>query len=260
MGRRKTKIEPIRAQETVTTLPKSWLEAVYHFHVFHYRMPQTAAIAALNPFVPSPLTVKFAMVASLLQMGRDNDAESLATELPRIEVLIVPPKSAFAFKAFLRYRSVPAVREALKDEKLRDSVKTLDESGSYYPSRPHIREYSISEGDLLIYLAVPEDVMELAQEALKGIRYLGCKDSLVWCRDVQHVQQPEKLEAVRPIAAGQPGSVILLADFEPKASFLLTDIIPGQRDENHYMRIPYSLPGSVRTVGRTKIFKRNPRA
>lgn len=250
MVRRKTRVEPIPAQETVTTLPKGWLEAVFHFHVFHYRMPQTAAIAALNPFVPSPLTIKFAMVASLLQMGRDSDARSLAAQLPAVEVLTVPPKSAFAFKAFLRYRSVPAI----------ESPKALDESGSYYPSRPHTREYSVSEGDLLVYVGVPENVKALAQEALKGIRYLGCKDSLVWCRDVQHVQQPEKLEAVQPIAAEQPGSVILLADFEPKASFRLTDIIPGQRDENHYMRVPYSLPGSVRTVGRTKIFKRNPRA
>jgi hypothetical protein len=249
MAKRKTKarVEPLQPQESAGTGPRSWLEAIYHFHVFHYRMPQTAAIAALNPFVPSPLTVKFAMVASLLQMGRDSDAKSLATILPSVEVLIVPPKSAFAFKAFLRYRSVPAV----------ESQKALDESGSYYPSRPHTRDYSLCEGDLIINVGVPEDKKSLSQEALKNVRYLGCKDSLVWCRDVRSVQQPRIGETVQAIQQGQAGAVILLADFDAKASFELKDIIPGQRDERHYLKIPCTLPGNIGTVGRTKIFKKH---
>jgi len=249
MAKRKTKarVEPLQSQESAGTGPKSWLEAIYHFHVFHYRMPQTAAIAALNPLVPSPLTVKFAMVASLLQMGRDSDAKSFVTQLPAIEVLIVPPKSALAFKAFLRYRSVPAV----------ESTKTLDESGSYYPSRPHTREYSIPEGELVVYVGVSEDMKATAQESLRRVRYLGCKDSLVWCREVRQIDMPAEVKAVKPISAEEAGLVILLADFNSEASFGLNDIIPGQRDEAHYKMTPCILPGTLSAVGRSKIFRRN---
>lgn len=227
--------------------PACWLRAVYHFHVFHYRMPQTAAIAAITPFVPSPLTVKFAMVASLLQLGRHSEAESLARVLPQVEIRIVPPAAAFSFKAFLRYRSVPAV----------ESAGGLDESGSFYPSRPHTREYSLLQGDLVIFVAVPEQARAIALDALKDIRYLGCKDSLVWCKEVTPVDQPDVHTIVQPLKEQQPGAVVLLADIKPDASIELPQIIPGQRrTKDHYVQEAYSLPGNITTRGRTKLFRR----
>jgi len=138
-----------------------WLRAIYHFHVFHYRMPQTASIAAVTPFIPSPLTVKFAMIASLLQRGQYAEAEKLAQVLPKVKVLIIPPESAFSFKAFLRYRSVPAV----------ESTGGFDETGSFYPSRPHTREYALFQGDLIVFVRIPELLKEIGKSALKNIRY-----------------------------------------------------------------------------------------
>lgn len=226
--------------------PACWLKAVYHFHVFHYRMPQTAAIAAITPFVPSPLTVKFAMVASLLQSGRHSEAESLTRVLPQVEIRIVPPAAAFSFKAFLRYRSVPAV----------ESAGGLDESGSFYPSRPHTREYSLLQGDLVVFVGIPQEVKSVALDALKNIRYLGCKDSLVWCKEVITVKHPDIQAVVQPIKEKQPGAVILLADFKQDASIELSQIIPGQRKEEHYIQEPYTLPGGIATRGRTKLLKR----
>ncbi|MEM4204864.1 MAG: hypothetical protein QXS54_12420 [Candidatus Methanomethylicaceae archaeon] len=223
-----------------------WLKAVYHFHVFHYRMPQTAAIAAITPFVPSPLTVKFAMVASLLQLGRYSEAEALARALPKIEVRIVPPLAAFSFKAFLRYRSVPAV----------ESAGELDESGSFYPSRPHTREYSLFQGDLIVFVGIYQDAQSVALDALKNIRYLGCKDSLVWCKEVLPVNQPDMQASVQPLKEQQPGAVVLLADVKQGITLELRQIIPGRRDESHYVHQPYTLYGSIRTSGRTKVFQR----
>lgn len=223
-----------------------WLKAVYHFHVFHYRMPQTAAIAAITPFVPSPLTVKFAMVASLLQLGRHSEAESLTRVLPQVEIQIVPPTAAFSFKAFLRYRSVPAV----------ESAGGLDESGSFYPSRPHTREYSLLQGDLVIFVAVPEQARAIALDALKNIRYLGCKDSLVWCKEVTPVDRLDAYAVVRPLKEQQPGAVVLLVDIKPDVTIELPQIIPGQRTEEHYVQEAYSLPGNITTSGRTRLFRR----
>ncbi len=251
MGRKsKEKKEP-KAQ-SASPKPVIWLKAVYHFHVFHYRMPGTAAIAAMTPFVPSPLTVKMAMIAALLQRGEDQRAKQLAPYLPQIEVRIVPPSAAFSFKAFLRYRGVPAV----------ESAANLDESGSLYPSRPHTREYALLASDLVIFVGLPDTkICCLVMEALQNIRYLGCKDAQVWCRSVQEVDQTALQEnpVITPLAKGQAGAVVLLADFVPNVSLTLEDLIPGNRQQAHYQcpSPPFVLPGQIKTHGRTRLFLRS---
>jgi hypothetical protein len=249
MSRKKRKQS--KTLEKAQTLSQSlnWLKTVYHFHVFHYRMPQTAAIAAITSFVPSPLTLKFAMVASLLQSGKHNEAELLTRFLPRIEILIAPPQAAFSFKAFLRYRSVPAV----------ESAGGLDESGSFYPSRPYTREYSLFQRDLVIFVGMPEEIKLVASDALKNIRYLGCKDSLVWCKEITDVEQQtiNSQVIVQPLKEKlQPGAVVLLADIRKNIDITLNQIIPGLRLEEHYIRESFVLPGNIVVSGRTKLFKR----
>ncbi len=225
-----------------------WLKAVYHLHVFHYRMPETASIAALTSFVPSPLTVKMAMVASLLQKGEYQEASQLVAHLPKIEVRIAPPSAAFSFKAFLRYRSVPAV----------ESASGMDESGSFYPSRPHTREYALFADDLVIFVGLPASAIKgIAEEALQHIRYLGCKDSLVWCKSVTEVEVSlvDQNETVSQLKEGKAGSIVLLADFKPDVKIkALKEIIPGQRKEEHYQLSPFVLPGQITTRGRTRLF------
>ncbi len=246
----KKKVEQV---ESTAPAPMQWLRAEYHFHVFHYRMPGTVAIAAVTPFVPSPLTVKMALVAALLQSGDDHLAQALAPYLPKIEVRIVPPSSAFSFKAFLRYRSVPAV----------ESAGGLDESGSYYPSRPHTREYAIFSNALTILLGLPDKaILDTVKNALWRIHYLGCKDSLVTCLSVQEIPQEDAsavmASAVQLLKENVSGAVILGADFEPSARVSLKNLIPGARKEEHYCDPPpvFVLPGTIAVKGHTRIFKR----
>jgi hypothetical protein len=242
----------VEQAESTAPAPMQWLRAEYHFHVFHYRMPGTVAIASVTPFVPSPLTVKMALVAALLQSGDDHSAQALAPYLPKIEIRIVPPPSAFSFKAFLRYRSVPAV----------ESAGGLDESGSYYPSRPHTREYAIFSNALTILLGLPDKaILDTVKNALWRIRYLGCKDSLVTCLSVQEIPQEDASAvmalAVQPLKENVSGAVILGADFERSASVGLKDLFPGVRKEKHYCDPPpvFVLPGMIFVKGRTRIFK-----
>ncbi len=225
-----------------------WLKAVYHVHVFHYRMPETASIAALTSFVPSPLTVKMAMMASLLQKGEYQKASQLVAHLPKIEVRIAPPSAAFSFKAFLRYRSVPAV----------ESAGGMDESGSFYPSRPHTREYALFADDLVIFVGLSENAIKgIIEKALRHIRYLGCKDSLVWCKSVTEVEASmvEQGATVPQLKEGKAGTIVLLADFKRDVQIKeLKEIIAGQRKEEHYQPSPFVLPGQITTRGRTRLF------
>ena len=223
-----------------TTEKFIWLKATYHFHVFHYRMPETAAIAAVTSFVPSPLTVKMAMIASLFQLGDINGAEIIAKNMHKIEVKIIPPKAALSFKAFLRYRSPPAVES---------EEKGLDETGSYYPSRPHMREYAIFQDGLEI------DIADYGKRALKNIRYLGSKDSVVTCFDLREDNPPHDSQCVSKLDYGNSGIVVLLADFKQSIQIQnLEKLIPGKREEEMYEKLPYTIPGNVRTKGRAKIF------
>jgi len=255
-----------------------WLKAIYHFHVFHYRMPETAAIAAVTSFVPSPLTVKMAMIASLFQLGDINGAEIIAKNMHKIEVKIVPPKAAISFKAFMRYVSVPEVPECAKcgwrpppglppnteieckkcKEKGKKTIiyiKPLQETGSYYPSRPHMREYAIFQDCLEIYIKLPVDIADYGKRALRNIRYLGSKDSVVTCFDLREDNPPHDSQCVSKLDYGNPGIVVLLADFKQNTQIQdLKQLIPGNRDEEMYEKLPYTIPGNVRTKGKAKIF------
>ncbi len=223
-----------------------WLKASYYFHIFHYRMPETAAISAMTPFVPSPLTVKMAMIASLFQLGDVNGAEIIAKNMHKIEVKIVPPKAALSFKAFLRYRSLPAVES---------EEKGSDETGSYYPSRPHMREYAIFQDGLEIYVKLPVNIKDYGKKALKNIRYLGSKDSVVTCFDLRESNPPHDSQCVSKLDHGHPGIVVLLADFKKDIQIHdLKQLIPGNRDEEMYEKLPYTIPRNVITKGRTKVF------
>jgi len=259
MPKRKRKPE-VLTNSALVSVPKHWLRANYHFHVFHYRMPGTVAIASVTPFVPSPLTVKMALVASLLQSGDDKSAKQLAPLLPQIEVRIVPPSSAFSFKAFLRYRSVPAPPE--KDKKTgKLKLPGLDESGSYYPSRPHTREYALMESGIILFVGLPDkSISEIVKTALQGIRYLGCKDSLVTCLGVEEANEDEVKEAktVQLLQEDVSGSVILGADFKNSARIELMDLIPGgsiRKEDHYYTHQPFILPGKIFVRGRTRVFK-----
>lgn len=223
-----------------------WLKAAYHFHVFHYRMPETTAIAALTPFIPSPLTIKMAMIASLFQMGDIGGVNCLSNNLAKIEVRIMPPKAALSFKAFLRYRSPPAV----------ESEKEMDHTGSYYPSRPYIREYALFQDDLTVYVKTPIDVKNYAEKALRNMRYLGSKDSLVSLTEMTEAT-PEEDKCAKEMTAGVTGVTVFLADFSPGALFNdVKQLIPSNRDENMYQKKRYMLPGKIVTKGRTRLFVR----
>ncbi len=243
------------AKDTEASEEFIWLKATYHFHVFHYRMPGTVAIAGVTPFVPSPLTIKMAMIASLFQLGDAYGAEIIAKNMHKIEVKIVPPKAALSFKAFLRYKSPPA-----KEKK----EKTIDETGSFYPNRPHIREYAIFQGDLKIFVKLPVNAADYGKKALKNIRYLGSKDSMVTCLDVrEHSTLPHDSSCVNKLESGNPGIVVILADFKFKDNsdiqeLKLEELIPGNRkNKEMYENFLYTVPGKILTKGRTKIFLTN---
>lgn len=246
-GTKKQKVEKVKTDKAVSSPARLWLRADYVAHVFHYRMPETVAIAAVNPFVPSPLTVKMALVAVFLREGRREEAEGVVNAMLHVEVRIKPPDGGIGFRAFLRYTRVP---EAGK--------RTLTETGGIYGISPHTREYVIWSGHLSIYLLIPEKPSALFKEALWKIPYLGAKDSLVSCINVSE-EKPDESECVielktEMLEIAKRGFIVRLAEL--KGSPDLMELIPTQRKEEHYRHGFFLVPGTLRASGKTKIFHR----
>lgn len=239
---------------------KQWLRARFHAHTFHYRMPETAAINAVNPVIPSPLTVKLALVAALLRARRVDDARRLAGALHNVEVKIRPPARATVFRALMRY-----VRPPKKDpERLSDHDAG---TGSAYRISPHYREYALWGGVLEVFLGVPQDLADAAADALSRIDYLGARDSQVSCEAVDQVAADEvRAACAMPhdvadaetadlgiLTAG--GVVVQLADLIKKAD--LEQLLPGARRRTHYAVKAYRLPGVLRARAGVREYHRD---
>ncbi|MGQ9573471.1 MAG: hypothetical protein ACUVX1_07265 [Chloroflexota bacterium] len=264
---------PGPASSPPTAEEQVWLRADYSCHVFHYRMPETVAIASVNPVVPSPLTVKMALIAALLRNGQIDAAEGLAPHLPNIEVRIAPPDSALIFRALMRYVRPP------RPPANRQSTARDPNTGGKYGTNPHSREFAVWGGQgqdahagiLRVFLRLPASQAEVVEGALWQIGYLGAKDSLVTCLQVQR-EKPREEECVAHRDEASPAFgnfVVRLADFAPKTALELRQLIPSQRapskrDRCHY--IPnaseeglYLLPGEVASYGRVKLYQKEPR-
>lgn len=181
-------------------------------------------------------------------MGDMIGIQELLNKLAKIEIKIMPPKAAISFKAFMRYRSPPAV----------ESEKEMDQTGSLYPSRPYIREYALFHDNLTVFVKTPINLKKHVEKALRNIRYLGCKDSLVSLVEITE-ETPEEEKCVRELATiGVSGVAVLLADFCPETEFNdIKQLIPGNRDENMYQKKRYILPGRILTRGKTRLFARS---
>jgi hypothetical protein len=227
-----------------------WLRAEYVAHIFHYRMPETVATAAVSPIIPSPLTIKMAMLAALLRSNRIDEAQRLVGNLWCLRVLIQPPAGALTFKAFMRYVRMPATRDANRI----DSV-----TGGTYRISPHVREYAFWDGPLTVFVETPDALHQVVEGALARVSYLGAKDSQVTCLDVAKAEPSEQLCA-RPAHAmadlERGGVVVRLAEWVGATPDLLR-AIPGQRDKADYRNETYVLPGKLRTGSKSKVYRRD---
>ncbi len=233
-----------------------WLHADYHAHVFHYRMPETVAIAAVSPLIPSPLTIKMALVAALARTGETDKAQTLASYLPHLqELYIIPPAGAVTFKAFMRYVRPPA-----------DPSSQDGNTGGFYSVSPHIREYALWQEDLGVCLCCPIEIKETLEQALWDVTYLGAKDSQVTCRTVRELMSaPDLSLRVRQVTNAEEltdasGPIFRFTDFTPNHPLSLERLIPFSRDKRDYTVDGfYMLPGTLKGSGRAKVYTRKDR-
>jgi len=241
-----------------------WLRARFLTHSFHYRMPDTVAISAVNPAVPSPLTVQMAMLAAYLRKGERGKAQALLDLLP-LKVRVRPPRGAVIYRGIMRYVRPP-----------KDAGDLDKNTGAGYKISPHFREFALLDGPLEVYVLAPAEHHKLVAEALERIPYLGAKDSLVSCQgEVEPVDEPPSdcAVALEDVDLSELADyvVLQLADFEgrerlfPPAkgkqkaqdkALTLERLLPSQRLKEHYRLGVYLVEGQVYSSGNVKVFRR----
>ena len=86
-----------------------------------------------------------------------------------------------------------------------------------------IREYSIFEGSIKVYIDVLPDVKDKISLGLKKIRYIGSSDSLCYCLGEISEEEPEQEKVARPydekeVIKGE-NVILQLTDFTDEVTF-----------------------------------------
>jgi len=180
-----------------------WIGARYVFgSTFSYRIPDfSSSYAAATP-IPSPSTVKLALVAAAI--GKSGDVkvgEKLFESIKTAQVTIEIPERVAIFRGFIK---------RLKKKRL----------GRGFESTFGIREYVLYSGPLTVFVNAPPDDAKMIMESLKAVRYFGTSDSM--CTNIGcNYREPcwKKVPRLYSAEDKREGILFLLTDFTEKVTF-----------------------------------------
>ncbi len=223
-----------------------WLRADYEFaSTFSYRMPRASAQFGVGVPIPSPATIKLALVdTAIKRSGSIDQGRQIFDIVKTLQVFAVPPPRISRFRVFMRRLKPPHSSRGRK-------AATEPSTG--------VRDYFIFGGPMSVYVNTPSESVELITELLKHVRRFGTSDSLCYCICVGEEVPPENLRprGFDAASTGVGGFVRLLADLTKDSQFDGFNPFGGdQRLANQDIR-PYILPLTVRRIGETwEILKR----
>jgi len=138
-----------------------WLRAELQFASFYsYRMPQLSPQYALASPLPSPASLRLALVdAAIQQTGSVDYGRQVFEWVKTAPLFILPPQQVSVLKFFIRRLKKPKA------------------TGASFVQSTGVREYCHLNGPLEAYLKVPQS-QEVAS-AFSWLRRLGTSDSLL---------------------------------------------------------------------------------
>lgn len=223
-----------------------WTCATYAFaSTFSYRIPYFSSSYALSAPVPSPSTVKLALVASIINRTGDVDVgKKLFEKIRDSGITIELPEKIITLKAFMK---------RLKQKRKGQETTVITPFGKLverFESTFGIREYIIYDGPLRIYIDAPEDFVQDVLKSLKLVQYFGSSDSLCTCLET-NISEPDLQKCIRPVESeneifGAKGMVFLLTDFTEKTTFESVNPFSGKKlAKGELLQKPYFFPLEV---------------
>jgi CRISPR-associated Cas5-like protein len=206
-----------------------WVKATYIFgSTFSYRIPNFSSSYAMVAPIPSPSTVRLALVATAIQKSGDvRTGIKLFEKIKATRVAIEPPERIAVFKSFIK---------RLKPKR----------SGKGFESTFGIREYAIYGGPLAIFLETTNKDKEI-MEFLKGIRYFGTSDSI--CTNIECTLCEPSWEKIPRLYSQKEkeGVIFLLTDFTDNVTFDFINPYSeiSLKSGEHIIKQPYIFPLKV---------------
>jgi CRISPR-associated Cas5-like protein len=187
-----------------------WVGAKYRFaSTFSYRIPYFSSSFAISAPVPSPSTIKLALVSSTInRTGNIDKGKELFNNIRNAKVEVELPETFAVFKAFMK---------RLKKKR----------QGEGFERTFGIREYILYNGNLGIRLEINSNE-NLVSEAFKKIQYIGTSDSICSYIEELNESSPERIvkQSSPDFSGANKGVIYLLSDFSENTTF--NDIIPFQ--------------------------------
>ncbi|MGQ9680611.1 MAG: CRISPR-associated protein Cas5 [Candidatus Bathyarchaeia archaeon] len=204
-----------------------WIGAKYHFaSTFSYRIPNFSSSYALAAPVPSPSTVKLALISETISRSGDVSKGKMLFEYLRdANVAIEIPSRIAAFKCFIK---------RLKQKR----------QGKGFDLTFGIREYLVYSDPLNILLEIPDHSLNDIEKSLKTISHFGTSDSLCTCIEIIN-REPLWDKCPKVYSAGdKKGIIFLLTDFTNKVAFDNVNPYSGVRmiKDKHIITKPYLFP------------------
>lgn len=165
----------------------AWQKASYAFHSYAYRDPRTVFSAGSGSPVVSPTTVLLGIVATLFAFGRTEDAKALLPIIHQCEVMVDTPEGIIFFRAFhqLRRYETDKYDTAKSGPNPRLGLTKINQG---------TKEYGLVQGEMTLYVAVPNEHILAVAFGLENLRHLGSHDSLCSLHGkVERCQKPESV-------------------------------------------------------------------
>jgi len=267
-GRRRAQSAPVASS---LMGPMVWLRADYEFpSTFSYRMPKVSAQFAIGSPIPSPATVKLALVDTAIRWsGNVDEGRRIFDLIKTAKVCAVPPPRMVRFRAFIKRLKPnevvacpnhPAYTVSAKLGKDKRSecpycgtipqlkISTLEESTG-------VRDYFLLDGPLSVFIEVPAYGVGDIDTLLRRVRRFGTSDSLCYCICVVKGKPPTENLLPRTFgattSAGAGGFVSLLADLTAHSQFDGFNPFGGDEKLAKQDIRPYILALTVRRSGET---------
>lgn len=254
----------------------AWLRADYEFpSTFSYRMPDVSAQFAIGSPIPSPATVKLALVDTAIRWsGNVNEGRRIFDLVKTLNVCVVPPSRIVRFRAFIKRLKPDEVMTCPNHPSYRVSAKVgrnkrqpcpycgtiPDVKMGVLEESTGVRDYFLLNEPLSVFIEVPQAHADEIRKLLLRIRRFGTSDSLCWCTGVSEEAPDNRLcpQLLANLTPAQHGLVVRLSDLSPSSQFDGFNPFGGNARGANLDKQVYVLPLIVKRSGETwAILERN---
>jgi len=229
--------------QAMTQLPGGssvWLRADYEFpSTFSYRMPDASAQFAIGLPIPSPATVKLALVDTAIRWSGDiNEGRRIFEIIKTAKVCVIPPSRIVRFRALIRRLKPPHSSKG-------PGAPTVESVG--------VRDYFLLDEPLSVFVEVPQSIAGEIAWLLQRVRRFGTSDSICWCKEVRE-EAPDISRCPQRfggLSHAQEGLVVRLSDLTQASQFEGFNPFGGNVREAKLEKEVYVLPLRVLRSGET---------